>query len=703
MSRAFFVLLVAFFGFVTLVSAQQTLETLDGRLLIEPVSGEADQMVNGAWVPVELEPITDPVSFERAINSANDVCNMTNDNLPAFSEVGTTFTSSDATQVNGYSVDSTDPDLSYCIDNAYQSTKGYRTAWYRFTAPATGSLRIETISNASYQDNYDTVIALYQASSCGDATTPLTCNDDRNGLLSIIEWEVTQGETYFIEIADRNLSVNNRAIATIIVQVDTVLQYETVSGPTPSTEEPYANRSRHSSVVIDNEIYLFGGQTVVDAGQATRTKSNVKFNPATSNWTTLANMPPNCDVNGYSNTDAVFVEYNIFATAYRKVFFPSGFVGDNGEYSGTHCIYDVETNAWSYDTSSTAPWSTGKPAIYSVAVPLEGSGYVVAGGLNDKWLATIDAPSTALTDTLAYDARDNTWSVRNGLNSARYAHTGTLINNGTTFCVVGGLKPAASAVELLPDGECLDIGDSNATWTTIAGNNVPRFNAASYVDADGNWLVFGGVNSSLDPVATTERYNALTNMWETLDDRYAIERPERAWMRGGVVTDTLYLIGGETSIDSSGDGSVTGLVTTFTFPEPPVEPTTLVPTNYVYLPAVLYQPEKAYTLSKLATRMGIGQTVANNFNDNIQRFHVYAFDVASAGTYALSLTKMPVSDNYDLILLSEEKIELATSTNVSHEDELISIALTPGEYFVFVMVNTNYPLSTGNYRLSVTR
>ena len=97
-------------------------------------------------------------------------------------------------------------------------------------------------------------------------------------------------------------------------------------------------------------------------------------------------------------------------------------------------------------------------------------------------------------------------------------------------------------------------------WNSIASPNIRRFNAGSAVGPDGRWYVFGGTtlivptsgSPYLAPVATTEVYDPTTNTWTSLSQHYNLgsidnNTPNRAWPRGGVVGDTIWVLGVITS------------------------------------------------------------------------------------------------------------------------------------------------------------
>jgi|GEM_PF-769642 len=74
---------------------------------------------------------------------------------------------------------------------------GDATVWYRFTAPNTGTLIVDTYASA-----YDTVLAVFRGAR--GALTLLACNDNYWGFQSQVTLDVVAGETYFVEVAGRS-------------------------------------------------------------------------------------------------------------------------------------------------------------------------------------------------------------------------------------------------------------------------------------------------------------------------------------------------------------------------------------------------------------------------------------------------------------------------------------------------------------------
>jgi hypothetical protein len=73
------------------------------------------------------------------------------------------------------------------------------TVWYRFTAPSSGSITIDTIGTTSGSGGVDTVLAVYTGTEGN--LTEVACNDDTSGsLLSRVTYTMQQGTTYHIVV-----------------------------------------------------------------------------------------------------------------------------------------------------------------------------------------------------------------------------------------------------------------------------------------------------------------------------------------------------------------------------------------------------------------------------------------------------------------------------------------------------------------------
>lgn len=74
---------------------------------------------------------------------------------------------------------------------------GSATLWWKYTAPAGGRLRADTFGT----EGFDTILGAWTGAR--GSLVNLACNDDANdNLQSAVEFNVTQGMTYYVEVAD---------------------------------------------------------------------------------------------------------------------------------------------------------------------------------------------------------------------------------------------------------------------------------------------------------------------------------------------------------------------------------------------------------------------------------------------------------------------------------------------------------------------
>lgn len=83
------------------------------------------------------------------------------------------------------------------------ATWGAPDVWYYFTAPANGNVTITTSAGTIT----DGVLALYSATNCSTGGTQIGCDDDGNGLMSLITQSgLTSGAVYYVRVADYGAS-----------------------------------------------------------------------------------------------------------------------------------------------------------------------------------------------------------------------------------------------------------------------------------------------------------------------------------------------------------------------------------------------------------------------------------------------------------------------------------------------------------------
>ena len=645
------------------------------------------QEIHSNWrIPVDLHR-----SVDGLIPAGSDACGVSVTLPLALGEL-----SSGAMVTNNYSSNSTDPDITSCMWGTPQNQYGYRSLWYYFRAPATGSLTIQAVPNFDSKENYDTVIAVYEGDSCNDLTLR-TCNDDYNGFLSQVTYEVEQNKNYFVEVVDRQQSVNGTAKLSLqawIDQVDVWKRVETIGG---DELNPLANRSRHATVRVGDYIFLIGGQTVLDVSAPIRTASVSSYNVVTNEWQVRAPMPPICDPNGYSNMQAVLVQ--------EKIYVPSGYVGDNTSYSGVHCVYDTAKDSWSTEVS--APWEA-EPVGYTAIAAYNNLGYYLTGGINGSPYPNPSPNATARAEVYGFriTSQGGTWLTNiPDMSSGRYGHSSIVLPN-QTLCVVGGITTASGGLSPRSTGECIDLTNVSEGWQAIRALPAPRYLASSTIGPDGRWYIFGGMslinNTTWKPDETIVAYDPDSNNWDVLPRKYNIDEPPRAWTGGAFVGDQLYVLGGETFTPFSitaprPNYSLVGLVEH-----------AIVGVEYlVYLPFMSYQTpyrvsEEPNNTFWSAQYLPMNSDVAGNFHKVEDNFDFYQFNLDVKKKIKIILYSVPQGENYDIYIYDSNKLLVGRSTNIANLDEVARLNLEAGTYYIQVVAEQNAPLILDDYRIVLT-
>lgn len=633
------------------------------------VKNPPSQMITGnqEWQPVDLEPVA-PLNFDTplAIDAASDSCSTaTTLSIPG----------GDSTNITNFTQDASDPILS-CMWGTPTSSTGHRTAWYKFTAASSGSISIDTFGSS-----YDTVLAVWKDISSDEVLDPcidfaadlqaVSCQDDSRGLTASTAITVRKGETYYIEVADWDAaapSPKSVQITALLAPFDSRWNSET-SMP--------VSLSRHATAVAGSSIYVIGGQKS-QLGTVDITGEVRRYSTTTNQWSTLQSMPGD----GYSNTSAAYVNG---PNDNGRIYLPSGYVG--GAYDMTHWAYDIQGGFWFSPKSLTTAISGTAPFAWATAVADPSvNGYYLVGGLasTDPFTPT----ATVKNEMYLYIPGSDTWLPRTAMTSARYAHTGALVNG--RVCVVGGIS---NNNILLVDGECYTQG---AGWANIAAMNIPRYAAASAVGLNGRWYVIGGINAQGEAVAETEVYNMASNTWTLLpvndDLGRSLSLPARAWPRGGTVGSTFYAIGGNNMPDQQ--------------PLPFVE-SLFLPTTEILLPVVIAnltdanRPDDNFTQAR---PLAVNVPQFRNFDNSKDFFDVYYFDLSSLSTITTNLTQVPSDSDYNIAIYDANKLLWGKSENLVGANESVKLTLSAGRYYV--MVERIWPFNepnTANYRIIVEK
>jgi hypothetical protein len=623
---------------------------------VMPVAG-----IVGEWVPLNLELILSPLDLDNIPAGGDNCATATTIAVPANGETGG--------QMNTFNLSSNpdDPNLPGCMWGFPTRPQGYRSVWYRFTAPATGWLRVNTEGS-----DYDTVVAVFSGTECG-AWSLVACDDDHIGFTSLATAWVEQGQSYFIVVVSWHLPANGYMLR-LTAGIESVSQRTTVG------ILPTGGRTRHIALTYGHYLYVIGGLHY-NGGLPQRTQRTDRYNTITGVWEGMDPMPYSCGSDGpgvpaeggYANTTGVVLG--------DRIYVPAGYVGDTTLYQGNHCIYDITDNLWRphlfHDPFSpaNAPWPGGEPFAFSAAAAYPPqNGYYLTGGLTGR-AVPLTPHGQPRNELFFYSATTNSWSVQAAMPVGRYAHAAELqqIGGRDSICVVGGIGAAGDGSPLvLSNGECYDIALNS--WTVTTGAlNIPRFNHGSAVRADGRWFIFGGTNAAGLSVATTEMYDPATNSWIALDSRYDVTEPPRSWPRGGFIGSHLWITGGH--MDTPTGELVVPLV------------------EHLYLPFNQFMPAIAAGQApqqrpghNMATAVPIGfhQPQFHGFLDPKDYVHFYFFDIAEPTKVGARLEHIPAGSNYDLHIYNQNKGRLTTGANPGNLGEYLDVEIIPGRYYVIV-------------------
>ena len=189
-------------------------------------------------------------------------------------------------------------------------------------------------------------------------------------------------------------------------------------------------------------------------------------------------------------------------------------------------------------------------ARYAHTATLLPNGQVlVAGGYN----------AGALSSAELYNPATGAWTTTGNLNTARYVHTATLLPNGQVLVAGGaGAAGALSSAEL--------YNPATGAWTTTGNLNVARNGHTATLLPNGQVLVAGGNGTGGTYLSSAELYTPATGVWKTTGNLNAARYYYTATLlpngqvlvAGGTGTGGAYLSSAELYNPATGLWSTTG-------------------------------------------------------------------------------------------------------------------------------------------------
>jgi N-acetylneuraminic acid mutarotase len=196
-------------------------------------------------------------------------------------------------------------------------------------------------------------------------------------------------------------------------------------------------------------------------------------------------------------------------------------------------VYDPQTD--NFNTFMISPYNPAR--IYPAAVCHNNKVYVAGGGLG------IPGYSFDILDTIdRYDPAANPlfpWTnITQRMNVSRASFMG--FYDGRYFYAAGGFSTHGGQSTILSSLERLDLTNTNAGWQMLATMSSPRFLAGGGLLANRYYIALGGINFQ-EYVKTMERYDLLTNIWETIGTY------DEVWSEAAISesNDKIYIVGGK--------------------------------------------------------------------------------------------------------------------------------------------------------------
>jgi galactose oxidase-like protein len=127
---------------------------------------------------------------------------------------------------------------------------------------------------------------------------------------------------------------------------------------------------------------------------------------------------------------------------------------------------------------------------------------LVAGGFDSTFIASASAE--------LYDPASGTWTATDNLNTARAFHTATLLPNGMVLVTGGHDGPTFAPSDVLFSAELYD--PASGTWTVTGSLTSARYHHTATLLSNGMVLVAGGVRN-FDVLASAELYYPPIGTW----------------------------------------------------------------------------------------------------------------------------------------------------------------------------------------------
>jgi N-acetylneuraminic acid mutarotase len=244
------------------------------------------------------------------------------------------------------------------------------------------------------------------------------------------------------------------------------------------------SRVGHTSCVLSNKIYIFGGRVGVGMGEGSLSDL-YEFDTLTYNWKLLDD--------GKSKNAPISRSYHAMTSLSDRLFVFGGC--SEGRLNDFYC-FDLIKNEWNRLPQDDRISPRGGSAICSYKSNTDGQEYVyVIGGFNGK----------EIDDCFVYNVQNSTWSQIASLPKGLSVFASAIVNDNKEFRLIvhgGEIGPSneghKSAGEFSSDTLLFD----GEKWIKVESQNAPiprAWHAGTY--GDGNFYIYGGMLENSDRIA----------------------------------------------------------------------------------------------------------------------------------------------------------------------------------------------------------
>ena len=191
-------------------------------------------------------------------------------------------------------------------------------------------------------------------------------------------------------------------------------------------------------------------------------------------------------------------------------------------------LYNPATGTW----APTGSMTTARSGHTATLLP--GGRVLVAGGEG----SCVNVWCPILASAELYNPATGTWTATGSMNTARYGHTATLLQNGQVLAAGGASGSTANA------GSTAELyHPATGTWTATGSLDFPRYDTLAWLLPNGQVLVVCGINDPGVPQCVAELYNPATGTWT--QDGQASQSAARNFSIALLSTGKVLISGGE--------------------------------------------------------------------------------------------------------------------------------------------------------------